>query len=145
MSNLPKNARDMFCFAIYGATHAINRAYAPLLKPLGITYPQYITLTLLWETDGQNVGTLAKSLGMETSTLTPLLKRLEAIGLVERRRGEKDERQVFAHLSSKGRSLQKEAKDITACMVQQTGLDLPQLDQLVAHVSQLRKNLENNR
>lgn len=77
MLDIPTRAQDIFCFAFYGATHAINRAYAPILKPLGLTYPQYITLTMLWEQDGQGVGELASQLRMESSTLTPLIKRLE--------------------------------------------------------------------
>ena len=92
----PKHASDMFCHAVYTASHAINRAYAPHLKKLNLTYPQYITLTLLWERDGQKISELAAQLNMETSTLTPLVKRLEALGHVIRKKGAQDGREVFA-------------------------------------------------
>lgn len=142
---VPENARDMFCFAVYGATHAINRAYAPLLNPLGLTYPQYITLTLLWEKDGQGVGEIASQLQMESSTLTPLLKRLEVLGHVQRRRGEKDERQVFVQLTDSGKQLKKEARDITRCMITATSMDIPDLEELVARLTELTRNLSEAR
>ncbi|MEM7169019.1 MAG: MarR family transcriptional regulator [Pseudomonadota bacterium] len=145
MLALPEKANEMFCFAVYGATHAINRAYAPLLKPWGLTYPQYITLTLLWEHDGQGVGEIAGQLGMESSTLTPLLKRLEKLGHVERRRGDEDERQVFVHLTKSGRSLQKAAQHITKCLVESTGLEPRILEGIVEQLTQLRTNLEEQR
>ncbi len=143
--DLPEKAQDMFCFAVYGATHAINRTYAPLLKPLGLTYPQYITLTLLWERDGQGVGELAGQLAMESSTLTPLLKRLEKMGHVERRRGKTDERQVFVYLTDSGRSLKSEAHGITSCLIEATGLDVATLDNIVSDLTALSRNLAKDR
>ncbi|MEM7467301.1 MAG: MarR family transcriptional regulator [Pseudomonadota bacterium] len=138
---IPENARDMFCFAVYGATHAINRAYTPLLKPLGLTYPQYITLTLLWEKDGQSVNEIAKQLGMESNTLTPLLKRLEASGHLTRNRGAEDERQVFVFLTNSGKALKKEAREITRCMITATGMSYADLDELVDRLTNLTHNL----
>ena len=143
--DLPKKAQDMFCFAVYGATHAINRTYAPLLKPLGLTYPQYITLTLLWERNGQGVGEIASQLAMESSTLTPLLKRLEKMGHVERRRGQEDERQVFVHLTESGRSLKSAARGITSCLIEATGLDVDTLDNMVSDLTALSQNLAKSR
>lgn len=126
-SALPTKAEDMFCHAVYLASHVINRAYTPHLKRLGLTYPQYITLTHLWEKDAQPVGELAARLKMETSTLTPLIKRLEAQGHVQRVRGKSDERQVFVHLTTEGSALRAKAPDITACMVEGTGLNVTEL------------------
>ena len=141
MSDLPRKASDMFCFAVYGATHAINRAYAPLLKPLGLTYPQYITLTLLWEKDGQSVGELAAQLGMESSTMTPLIKRLESYQYIERRRGEHDERQVFVHLTADGRTLQEHAQNITQCMINDTGMGISELEKIIESLAKLKASL----
>ena len=135
----------MFCFAVYGATHAINRAYGPLLKPLGLTYPQYITLTLLWERDGQAVGELAAQMGMESSTMTPLIKRLEALGHAVRRRGERDERIVYVDLTASGRGLQSEARRITKCMVADTDMTPAELSGLVSKLTMLQANLKNAR
>jgi len=141
MHDLPTQADEMFCFATYSAAHVINRAYAPLLKPLDLTYPQYITLTLLWEQDNQSVGQLSKRLRMESSTLTPLLKRLEKLGHVIRKRGTEDERQVFVHLTKTGRALKNHAPEITACMVASTGLELDELRGLIAELNRLSNNL----
>ncbi|MEM1314663.1 MAG: MarR family transcriptional regulator [Pseudomonadota bacterium] len=126
----PTRAEDMFCYGVYAASHVINRAYTPHLARLGLTYPQYITLVLLWERDGQKVTELAEKLRMKTSTLTPLLQRLEAEGLVERRQDEQDRRAVVVNLTPRGRGLQDEAPDITACMVRGTTLSRSELKRL---------------
>ena len=131
----------MICFAVYTTAHAINRAYAPMLKPLGLTYPQYIALTVLWEEDGLNVGELSKRLQMETNTLTPLLKRLEKLGHIHRRRGVEDERKVFVHLTRPGRALQKHAPHITGCLIQDTGMHSDELGQTIALLNRLNANL----
>lgn len=140
-AELPTHPDDMICFAVYTTAHAINRAYAPLLKPLGLTYPQYITLTFLWDADGINVGDLSQRLQMETSTLTPLLKRLEKLGHVVRQRGVKDERKVFVHLTESGRALQKHAPHVTACLIEATGITPSALNQTVTLLNQLNRGL----
>ena len=127
---LPTRAEDMFCYGIYVASHVINRAYTPHLTRLGLTYPQYITLTLLWERDGQKVSELAAALRMETSTLTPLLKRLETQGYVRRIPDDKDRRAVLIDLTEQGRALQREAPEITACMIDGTTLSQSELTSL---------------
>ena len=142
-SDLPTTADEMFCFAIYAASHVINRAYTPLLKPLGLTYPQYVTLTFLWQEDGLGVGELSRRLKMESSTLTPLLKRLERLGHIERRRGTEDERQVFVFLTKSGRALRKQAPKVTACMIESTGIGLDDLGGLVDTLRRLTVNLGN--
>lgn len=143
-NNLPTRAEDMFCHAVYVASHMINRAYTPHLASLGLTYPQYITLTLLWEEDGQAVGKLASRLKMETSTLTPLLKRLESHGHVKRKRGKADERQVFVFLTKSGMELRSKAPKITACMIEATGLKVDELQALVDSLTTLTAGLEQN-
>ena len=124
---LPTRAEDMFCYGIYVASHVVNRAYRPHLNRLGLTYPQYITLTLLWEQDGQKVSELSDALRMETSTLTPLLKRLETQGYVHRTPDKTDRRVVLINLTARGRALQRDAPDITACMVDGTTLSQAEL------------------
>lgn len=127
---MPTRAEDMFCYGIYVASHIVNRAYTPHLTLLGLTYPQYITLTLLWERDGRKVTEIADLLRMETSTVTPLLKRLEALGFVERMQDKKDRRSVLVHLTEHGRALESKAPSITACMVEGTTLSQPELERL---------------
>lgn len=139
---LPTRAEDMFCYGVYTASHVINQSYAPHLARLGLTYPQYITLTLLWERDGQKVTELAKILRMNTNTLTPLLKRLEVLGHIKRTQGDKDKRQIIVRLTPAGRALQKQAPYITACMVNNTSLDHAELNELQRLLKKLTNGLE---
>lgn len=141
-TNAPAKAEDMFCYAVYIASHVINRAYTPHLAPLGLTYPQYITLTLLRDADGRSVGELAAALKMESSTLTPLLKRLESQGHVRRSRGKTDERQVFVHLTKSGHSVLERAPEITACLTEATGLPADELQKLVSRLETLTNSLQ---
>lgn len=141
IDDLPTSAEELICFTVYSAGHAFSRAYAPLLRKLNLTYPQYITLTILWAEDGLSVGALCERLRLESSTVTPLLKRLESLGHIERKRGTKDERQVFVYLTKSGSSLQRHAGDITRCIIEATGYDLDTLDSLVKTIATLRDNL----
>jgi DNA-binding MarR family transcriptional regulator len=93
---------EQLCFSLYGASMAINRAYKPLLDALEITYPQYLVLSTLWETDGLSIGAIAERLGLDSSNVTPLVKRMEAAGLVSRLRNPSDERQVVVSLTDAG-------------------------------------------
>jgi DNA-binding MarR family transcriptional regulator len=140
-STLPTSAKDMFCYGIYTASHVVNRAYKRHLKVLGLTYPQYITLTLLWERDGQRVTELAKQLRMETSTLTPLLKRLEEQGHLVRSGAKQDGRVVMVHLTSSGQKLQKSAPEVTACMIRETALTHKELEELQILLRKLQEGL----
>ena len=99
---------DFLCFAVYSANLAFGRAYRPLLEKLGLTYTQYVALVALWEQDDQTVGELGEKLFLESNTLTPILKKLEATGYVERGRDPADERQVRVKLTPRGRDLQRE-------------------------------------
>ena len=133
---------DMVCFAFYAASHAFNRVYKPLLDPLGLTYPQYLAMVSLWSEDDRTVGSLGAALGLESSTLTPLLKRLEALGHVTRRRDADDERVVRVRLTPAGRALQEKARHIPGCILAATGLDLADVVRLQRQVSALRQTLE---
>lgn len=103
---------NQLCFPIYAAANAIQKAYRPHLQPLGLTYPQYLVMLVLWETDGVSVGDIGRRLHLDSGTLTPLLKRLEAAGLVARRRSDDDERVVLISLTAAGRALQAQAEPI---------------------------------
>lgn len=100
---------EQICFAVYSAAHAFNRAYRPFLAGLGLTYPQYLVMLVLWEQDRQSVKAIGERLMLDSGTLTPLLKRLEASGFILRKRGREDERQVLVELSAAGRSLREKA------------------------------------
>lgn len=103
---------NQLCFRFYTVSRLITQAYRPLLGRLGVTYPQYLVLLVLWEHDGQPVNDIAKRLYLETNTMTPLLKRMEQEGLVTRHTGEQDSRKVIVSLTEKGRSLEDLARDI---------------------------------
>lgn len=120
----PLQLDDQLCFALYNASRALIRAYAPLLGPLGVTYPQYLVLLVLWERDGLPVNQLGDRLALDSGTLTPLLKRLAQQGLVERRRGEDDERIVRIHLTSSGRTLRGKARKVPVELAGRAGYDL---------------------
>lgn len=107
---------DLLCFSVYSAAHAFGRAYKPHLDRLGLTYPQYLTMLVLWEADDLSVKAIGARLGLDSGTLTPLLKRLEASGLVTRRRDPADERSVRIALTDKGRALQDAAKAVPLAM-----------------------------
>ena len=129
------------CFAIYSATHAFNRVYKPLLDPLGLTYPQYLVMLALWAEDDRTVGGLGEALYLESSTLTPLLKRLEAQGLLTRTRDQADERVVRIKLTAAGKRLAAEAREIPRCMLRSSGLSLDALLRLQREVAAVRDRL----
>ena len=118
MANSPDTHTDalklsnQLCFPIYAAANAIQKAYRPHLKPLGLTYPQYLVMLVLWEADGLSLGDIGRRLHLDSGTLTPLLKRLEGAGLVTRRRSHEDERVVLIALTGAGRGLKANAEPI---------------------------------
>ena len=132
---------DLICFALYSATHAMQRAYAPLLGPHGLTYQQYLVLVALWSQDGVTVGQIARTLQLETNTLTPLLKRIATQGLITRTRSDHDERQVMITLTLKGSALQTTLAHVPGCIGDRAGLDWPALLALKDQVAALRDNL----
>lgn len=104
------------CFAVYSTAHAFNKVYRPLLAALGLTYPQYLAMLVLWEADVQTVKAIGERLLLDSGTLTPLLKRLEGLGLITRVRGRQDERQVLVHLTAEGQALRQKAEKLPAAM-----------------------------
>jgi len=121
---------DQLCFALYAASRAVTARYRPMLDELGVTYPQYLVLMLLWEEDGQTVGQLGNRLALDSGTLSPLLKRLTAAGLVTRHRRADDERSVSVRLTEEGRALQGPACAISAQMIDALSLSTQQFAQL---------------
>lgn len=148
MSNAPAaksdafpEVEDLLCFAVYSAGHAFNRVYKPLLDKLGLTYPQYLVMLSLWTKDDQTVGELGEGLFLESSTLTPLLKRLEAMGYLSRSRDPSDERQVRLRLTKAGAALHAKARDIPRCILEATGLTPAAVRKLRNEVAAVRESL----
>lgn len=132
---------DLICFSLYATNHAFTRVYQPLLEPLGLTYPQYLVLTVLWQEDDLLVGQIGQRLDLVSSTLTPLLKRLEAAGLVTRERDRQDERQVRIRLTAEGKAMQRRAAPVPACIMQATGMSHAELIDLRQKLEALRGSL----
>ncbi|MEJ6393199.1 MarR family winged helix-turn-helix transcriptional regulator [Gymnodinialimonas sp. 2305UL16-5] len=135
--------QDMICFALYSAQHAMGRLYRPLLEPLGLTYPQYIVLLALGDGAAVTLRALRTDLGLETNTLTPLLKRMEANGLLKRKRNAEDERGLLVTLTEKGKDLRAQAMTTQGCILEATGLSETDLTALQRQITTLRKQLEN--
>jgi DNA-binding MarR family transcriptional regulator len=149
MSNDDKGSRklaklgDFMCFAIYSTNLAYSRVYKPVLEQLGLTYTQYVTIISLWEQDRQTVKGLSESLFLEPSTLTPMLKRLEAMGYVRRERDPEDERSVRVSLTDAGRQLREKAFDYREITAKASGLTPEEFRILQKAVVNLRTNLVN--
>ena len=129
------------CFALYSASMAINRTYKPILDRLGITYPQYLVLNTLWEADEQSIGSIAERLSLESSTITPLVKRLEHAGFVTRTRNKGDERRVLVSLTGQGRDLQSESRCLGEALLSGSGMEPHELIALNRDVRRLRDSL----
>lgn len=129
------------CFALYSSSLAMTRIYKPLLAPLGLTYPQYLAMLVLWEADGPSVSQLGQRLSLDSGTLTPLLKRLEALGHIERRRATDDERRVDIFLTPAGRRLREQALDIPGHLACATACELDEVIALTQRLQQLRDQL----
>ncbi|PKR87429.1 MarR family transcriptional regulator [Pleomorphomonas diazotrophica] len=113
---------DLLCFSIYSAGLAFNQLYRPLLEEIGLTYPQFLVMVALWDRDGRTVKELGEALYLDSSTLTPLLKRLEAVGLLSRSRNPKDERQVLLRVTDKGNALRPKAAAVACAIVDTVGI-----------------------
>lgn len=137
----PMTLENQLCFSLYSTSIAITRAYKPVLDELGLTYPQYLVLLVLWDEDGRTVGQIAERLSLESSTVTPLVKRLETAGLVARKRDEVDERRVFVHLTGKGRGIEADCGRLAATLIERSGMPLSKLADVNARVKQLREAL----
>ena len=132
---------DFLCFAIYSTNLAFNRVYKPLLDELGLTYPQYLVLVALYQEDGQTVGALGEKLFLDSSTLTPLLKRMEGLGHVTRQRDPEDERQVRIRLTTQGRRVREKGIGFRGGLLKATGLTQADFRQLREDMVELRENL----
>ncbi|MGR3636863.1 MAG: MarR family winged helix-turn-helix transcriptional regulator [Shimia sp.] len=142
MSEPSKSILDqMLCFEVYSTEHAFSRLYKSLLAPLGLTYPQFLVMILLWENDDQTVNGIGGQLGLESSTLTPLLKRMEKAGIVLRKRDAEDERRVRVSLTEAGDALRHEAKGIGSCVADATGMPEADLKALLLELRKLRNGL----
>lgn len=132
---------NQLCFALYSTSLAMTRVYKPLLDGLGLTYPQYLAMLVLWEKDGLMVSELGERLYLDSGTLTPLLKRLEASGLIARVRAVEDERRVHITLTAAGRRLKARAAKVPACILTASQCSIPELTALTQQVQALRQSL----
>ncbi len=132
---------QQLCFALYSSSLLMTKLYKPLLAPLGITYPQYLVMLVLWQDDAVAVGELGTRLFLDSGTLTPLLKRMEAAGLLTRLRAVDDERRVIVSLSPAGRALRRRAERVPLAIAGATGCQLTELTQLTAQLHALRANV----
>lgn len=143
MPDTPMQTIDqMLCFAVYSAGHAFTRFYKPRLDALDLTYPQYLVFLVLWERDDLTVKALGDKLFLDSGTITPLIKRLEGRGFVQRRRDEDDERQVRITLTPEGRALRGKAMAVPLAVMKGTGLSLDEAGTLQAELLALRARLD---
>jgi len=136
---------NQLCFRLYAASRLITQTYHPYLSALGLTYPQYLVMMVLWEQDAQPVNDLAKRLHLETNTVTPLLQRMEKEGLVSRKRGREDGRQVIVSLTEQGREMEARAASVPACVggqVQCSRITPETIPDLFATLDELIEKLE---
>ena len=140
-SEVPLQLGSQLCFAIYSTTHAFNRVYKPLLDRLGLTYPQYLVMLVLWERDDVPLKEIGEKLFLDSGTLTPLLKRLEAAHLVRRTRSSEDERQVLIALTVQGQALRERAKAVPPAIFSASGCSLGELSSLRKSLVALRDQL----
>ncbi len=132
---------NQLCFAMYSTSLAMTKLYKPLLDELGLTYPQYLVMLVLWERDGLMVSELGERLFLDSGTLTPLLKRMETSGLVARIRAVDDERRVHISLTAAGRKLKAKAAKIPGCVLSATQCSIPELVSLTQQMQALRQRL----
>jgi MarR family transcriptional regulator, organic hydroperoxide resistance regulator len=132
---------NQVCFAIYSTAHAFNRVYKPLLKRLGLTYPQYLVMLVLWERDDLPVKDIGERLFLDSGTLTPLLKRLEVAELIKRTRGTEDERQVLIALTSRGQALREKARAVPHAILAASACSLTELSVMKNELIALRDRL----
>ncbi len=132
---------NQLCFALYSTSLAMTKLYKPMLDELGLTYPQYLAMLVLWERDGLMVSELGERLYLDSGTLTPLLKRLEAAGLIARIRAVEDERRVHITLTAAGRKLKARAQKIPGCILAASRCSIPELMKLTRDIRGLRERL----
>ena len=141
LSHTKTTPDDMLCFELHAASRAMTAVYRPLLEDLGLTYPQYLVMLLLWERAPLRVHELGRELELDSGTLSPLLKRLENSGLIRRQRRTDDEREVEATLTSEGRSLADRASEVPTEIERATKLNPEESDELLRKLKELRASL----
>jgi DNA-binding MarR family transcriptional regulator len=139
--DLPLLLGNQLCFAVYSTAHAFNRFYKPLLDRLGLTYPQYLVMLVLWEQDGVSVKEIGERLFLDSGTLTPLLKRMETAGLLKRTRSREDERQVIVALTPQGEGLKEKARSLPLSILAASQCSVAELVALKNEVEALRDKL----
>ena len=132
---------QQLCFAFYSASLAMTKQYKPLLDPLGLTYPQYLVMLVLWEASPTSVNEVGKRLSLDSGTLTPLLKRLEASGLISRQRDSDDERRVLVSLTPKGQQLKQDAQSVPQAIACQVGLGLEDITALRGTLQRIKEQI----
>lgn len=133
---------EQLCFTLYSTSLLMTKFYKPLLKGLGLTYPQYLVLLALWQEDGQSAGAISRRLMTDTGSLTPVFKRLEADGLLQRVRSRRDERVVELFLTERGRAMQAQAQEIPDCVVMASGQPPEEIAELKSRLETLRERLK---
>ena len=139
--DVPLLLGNQLCFAVYSTAHAFNRVYKPLLDRLGLTYPQYLVMLVLWERDGVPLRDIGERLFLDSGTLTPLLKRLEAADLVKRTRSTEDERQVLIALTPQGQALREKARAVPQAILASSACSLAELSAMKNDLIALRDKL----
>ena len=134
---------NQVCFALHSTSLLMTKVYKPLLLALGLTYPQYLAMLVLWEQDALTVGEISQRLLTDPGSLTPLLKRLEAEGLLKRTRSREDERVVIVELTDAGKAMQQQARNIPHCILGASGQSIERLKALQAQLLELRNHLQN--
>ncbi|WP_407186363.1 MarR family winged helix-turn-helix transcriptional regulator [Bradyrhizobium centrosematis] len=140
-ADAPLRLDNQICFAVYSAAHAFNRVYKPLLDRLGLTYPQYLVMLVLWERDDLPVKDIGEKLFLDSGTLTPLLKRLEAAHLVRRTRSREDERQVLIALTAQGQALKEKARSVPQSILAASDCSVSELVAMKDEIVALRDRL----
>src|SRR5437879_6931036 len=141
VADWPLQLDNQICFAVYSTAHAFNRVYKPLLEKLGLTYPQYLVMLVLWERDGVPVKDIGERLFLDSGTLTPLLKRLETAELIKRTRSTEDERQVLIALTPKGQALKEKARAVPEGILARSACSLGELSAIKKDIVALRDRL----
>lgn len=138
----PLKLSNQLCFALYATSRAFTKKYGALLDDLGVTYPQYLSLMALWESDGLSVQELASQLEVEGATATPIVQRLEKLGLVDRKRDTQDERRVCIHLTTKGKAVRKKALHVPPAIGCAVNISDKDANSMIAKLDTIRKNLK---
>jgi MarR family transcriptional regulator, organic hydroperoxide resistance regulator len=135
---------NQLCYSLYATSLAITQVYKPLLQPLGLTFPQYLVMMILWQEDGVSLINVARKLGQQPGALTPVIKRMAEQGLLTRNRSTDDERQLEIHLTEEGRKVRDKALDVYACVVEKCGMTLEEIHRMKCELDQLRDRLLKN-